>query len=177
MEWVTFFYNGWEPVLRILVVGSLAYVALVLLLRISRKRALVQMNAFDLIISVALGASFGRILTAREVALIEALTAFTLLLGLQYVVSWLQVRVPGFGHLVTAPPTLLYYQGRYLRDAMKHEFVTEAELHTAVREQGLASFDQVEAIVLESDGQFAVIQTPETGKPSVLDAFLDNDSQ
>lgn len=168
MDSVTFFFGGWEPVARILVVGTLAYAALVLLLRISGKRTLVQMNAFDFIITVAIGASFGRILTARSVALIEALTAFGLLVTLQYLVAWLQIRSRSFASTVTAPPALLFYQGRLLHDALRRERITEAELETAIREHGLGAFSEVEAIVLESDGRFAVIKAASAGDGSAL---------
>ena len=62
------------------------------------------MNAFDFFVTVALGASFGRILTARGVALVEAVAAFARLVSLQYAVTWLQVRSPRFARLIIAPP-------------------------------------------------------------------------
>lgn len=169
MSDVTFFFGGWAPVLRILVVGTLAYTALVLLLRVTGKRTLAQMNAFDFVITVALGASFGRILTARDVALTEAITAFGLLVVLQFAVAWLQVRSRGFANVVTAPPTLLYFQGRVLHHALRRERLTEAELQTAVREHGVGSLDQVEAVVLESDGRFAVVKAGQVGNGAALD--------
>lgn len=169
MDRVTFFFGGWEPVARVLVVGALAYASLILLLRISGKRTLVQMNAFDFLITVALGASFGRILTARSVALVEAIAAFSLLVFLQYAVAWLQVRSPRFAHAITSPPTLLYYRGRILHDALRRERITEAELRTAIREHGAGSLGEVEAVVLESDGKFAVVKTGHAGDRSALE--------
>ena len=175
MDRVTFFFGGWEPVVRVLVVGTLAYTALIFLLRITGKRTLTQMNAFDFIVTVALGASFGRILTARSVALIEAVTAFALLIGLQYVVTRLQVRFPRFAQVVTAPPTLLFYHGRFLDEAMRRERLTYGELQTALREQGLGSFDEVTAIVLESDGQVAVIKATQAANESVVTDLLEGE--
>lgn len=169
MDQVTFFFGGWEPVARIVVVGTLAYAALVLLLRVSGKRTLVQMNAFDFLITVALGASFGRVLTARSVALVEAITAFALLVALQYAVAWLQVRSSRFAHASTSPPTLLYFRGRILHDALRRERLTEAELRTAIREHGAGSLEAVEAVVLESDGRFAVIKPGQAGDGSALE--------
>lgn len=171
MDRVTFFFGGWEPIARILVVGGLAYVSLVFLLRVTGKRTLARMNAFDFIITVALGASFGRILTARSVALVEAIAAFSLLIFLQYAVTWLQVRSPRFAGTITAPPSLLYFRGRFLRDAMRRERVTEAELKTAIRQHGAGSFDEVEAVVLESDGRFAVVKTGKAGDASALEGL------
>ena len=169
MDNVTFFFGGWEPVARVLVVGTLAYVAIILLLRVTGKRTLAQMNAFDFIVTVALGASFGRILTARSVALVEAISAFALLIFLQYAVTWLQIRSPRFAHTVTAPPTLLFFRGRILPDALRRERVTEAELKTAIREHGAGSFDEVEAVVLESNGRFAVVKSSNAGDRSALE--------
>lgn len=168
MSDVTFFFGGWAPIARIMVVGTLAYAALVLLLRVSGKRTLAQMNAFDFLITVALGASFGRVLTARSVALAEAVTAFSLLVLLQYAVAWLRVRSRRFAHLVTSPPTLLYFNGRILHDALKRERLTAAELNAAVRQQGLGSLDEAEAVVLESFGKFAVIKVDKAGDRSAL---------
>ncbi len=42
------FFDSWAGLLRVLVVGPLAYAALVLLLRVTGKRTLSKMNAFDL---------------------------------------------------------------------------------------------------------------------------------
>lgn len=66
------------------------FLALILILRISGSRSLASMNAFDFIITIAIGAAFGRSLTAKKVALAEAVIAFILLITLQMCVAWLQ---------------------------------------------------------------------------------------
>ena len=55
-----FFFESWHGIFRVIVTGICAYVPLIVLLRISGKRTLSQMNAFDLIITVALGSTFPR---------------------------------------------------------------------------------------------------------------------
>jgi uncharacterized membrane protein YcaP (DUF421 family) len=157
MSDVVFFFSGWEPLLRILVIGILTYMALVLVLRISGSRSLASMNAFDFIVTVAIGAVFGRALTAKTVALAEVLTALILLVALQFAVAWLQTRWTFFMGVLTNPPALLYHRGQFLRDAMRRERVTEAEIEAAVRKKELGSMAEVEAVVLESSGEFSVI--------------------
>lgn len=168
MKDVVYFFAGWEPLGRIVVVGTAMYVMLVVLLRLSGSRTLSSMNAFDFIVTVAIGSVFGRALTARGVALAEAVVAFLLLVALQYAVAWLQTRWPRFGGAVTNPPVLLYYRGRFLRDAMRRQRVTEAELRAAVRKKRLGTLEEVEAVVLESSGAFSVIRT--VGDGSALGA-------
>ncbi|WP_232701889.1 DUF421 domain-containing protein [Halobacterium wangiae] len=174
-----FFFGGWQPLVRIVVVGVVMYVALVTLLRISGSRTLSSMNAFDFIITVALGSVFGRALTASRVSLAEALLAFALLVGLQYVVTRMTVRWSFVGRVVTNPPVLLYYRGEFLRDAMRRERVPETELVTAARKNDHSTLAEVEAIVLESSGEFSVVESvdDETAFGEGLDEDLAFDSR
>ena len=149
-------------------VGGLAYLALGLLILASAMRPLAQFTAFDFVVTVALGASFGRILTARDVGLAEAVTAFALLVALQYLMTTLERRSPRVARLVAAPPSLLYYRGRFLEDEMRRERATEAAVYSAVRQQGLGSLEPVEAIVLESGGGLAIIQSAQVGDGAAL---------
>lgn len=165
---VNILFDGWEPVARIVVVGTLAYTALVVLLRVSGKRTLSRMNSFDFVITVAIGATFGRVLTTRSVPLAEAVTAFALLITLQYVVTSLQIRSKRFSRLVTAEPTLLLYQGRVLHDALRAERLTEKELDGAVRKHGMGSLQEAEAVVLEADGRLSVIGPDSAGDGAIL---------
>ena len=153
------FFRGWQPIVRLLIVGVVMYVALVVFLRISGSRTLSTMSAFDFIVTVAIGSVFGRALTARRIRLAEAVAAFALLIVLQYVVTRLKVRWPFLGRVVTNPPVLLYFRGEFLRDAMRRERVTESELVTAARKNDFSSLQEVEAVVLESSGEFSVLES------------------
>jgi len=105
------FFNTWAGLVRISIVGTLAYVALVLLLRISGKRTLSKMNAFDLVVTMALGSTLATIILSRDVALAEGVLAFAVLIGLQYAVTWLSVRSQAISRFVKSDPTLLFYRG------------------------------------------------------------------
>ena len=87
-------FPGWDSLLRALVVGVLAYVALVLALRIAGKRTLSKLNAFDLVVTVALGSILATVLLSSEVSLARGILAFALLILLQFMVTWSSVRIP-----------------------------------------------------------------------------------
>ena len=152
------FFNSWDNIWRTLIVGVLAYAALILLLRISGKRTLSKMNAFDLIVTVALGSTLATILLNKKVALAEGVTAFFVLIALQYAVAWSSVRFDSFKMLIKSDPKLLFYQGRYLKENIVKERVLEVEILQAARSSGIDSMDQVEAVVLETDGRISVIK-------------------
>jgi len=163
MTRTTFFFSGWVPLVRILVVGIAMYVTLVVFLRVSRSRTLSTMNAFDFVVTVAIGSAFGRALTAKGVALAEAVVAFGLLVALQYAVTWVQFRWPLFAGAVKNPPALLFFRGECIDETMRRQRVTRTELESAVRKEGFGSLDAVEAVVLEPSGQFSVIGSVEDG--------------
>ncbi|MBZ0304430.1 MAG: DUF421 domain-containing protein [Anaerolineae bacterium] len=152
------FYDGINGLFRVVIVGACAYVALIFLLRVSGKRTLSKMNAFDLIVTVALGSTLATILLSKDVALLEGITAFILLIGMQFLIAWMSVRSSAVRQLVKAEPALLFYRGAFLNRVMRMERVTEDEVRAAIRAQGVASMNAVEAVVLETDGSFAVIE-------------------
>lgn len=168
------FFHEWEEILRILVVGPLAYAALVLLLRVSGKRTLSKMNAFDLVVSVALGSLLATILLSEDVSLAEGVAAFLMLVLLQFVLAWLSVRSRAVSDLVKAKPTLLFFRGQFLRDAMRRERMLEIEVEAAVRAQGICSLEDVEAVVLETDGSITALKPPQTQSRQGAHSALQN---
>lgn len=154
---VSFFFRGWGPVVRIFVVRVTMYAALVTLLRLSGSRTIASMTVFDFVVTVAIGSVFARALTATDVALMEAVLAFVLLIVLQYTLGRIHVRWPSIQRIVTNPPTLLYFREEFLRGAMREQRVTEQELRAAVRKQNVGSMAEVEAVILESTGEVSVL--------------------
>ncbi len=156
------FFDSWFGLLRVGVVGSLAYLALIVLLRVSGKRTLSKMNAFDFVVTVALGSTLATVLLSKDVALVEGVVAFMLLIGTQYLITWLSVRSSVVRRLVKSEPSLLFHNGDFLAAAMKRERVTEDEVLAAARQQGKPSLEQVGAVVLETDGTFSILSPSTT---------------
>ena len=128
-----------------------------LLLRISGKRTLTKLNAFDLVVTVALGSTLATVLLSKSVALAEGVLALALLIFLQYGIAWLSVRSPRFQSFIKAEPTLLVHRGRFLEGAMRAQRITREEVLAAVRASGAAEVGEIAAIVLETDGSISVI--------------------
>jgi len=158
-----FFFNSASALLRTCVIGVLAYVALLFFLRITGKRTLSKMNAFDLVVTVALGSTLATVLLSKNVALLQGMLGLFLLVGLQYAITWSIVRAPRVRRLVTGEPTLLVQDGQFLEGALKRERVAREEVYAALRSAGLASLESARAVVLETDGSFSVIASSTQG--------------
>lgn len=162
------FFDDWDAIGRTVVVGGLTYPALILILRLTGKRALAKMNAFDFVVSVALGSTLATILLSSRVSLAAGLTALALLAGLQMAIAWLSVRMSAVRRLVKSEPSLLLHDGQLLSDALRHHRVTPGEVRQAVRARGIGELEQVHAVVLETDGSFSVISRSSAGNADVL---------
>ncbi len=157
MDWFGMFFQGWQGIVRTLVVGVMAYACLVLFLRISGKRTLAKLNAFDLVVTVALGSTLSAILLQQSIGLARGASALALLILMQYLVTFLSVRSAGFARAVRSEPALLARDGAFCRDAMKRQRITEEEVTSAVRSNGALGIEATSAVILESDGTISVI--------------------
>ena len=165
---VTFLFNDWEAVWRVLFIALAGYVTLLVLLRASGQRTLAQLSSVDFIITVTIGSAFGRVLTAREVALVEVVAAFGALVVLQLLVARIWGRSPGLRAYVTSPPAVLYRSGEPFETVLRRKGLRMDDLRTAARQEGFGSLDDVEVIMLESNGAFSVVPSVEPGKASTL---------
>ena len=163
------FFNGWSVLGRTLLIGVLAYVSLVFMLRVSGKRTLAKMNAFDLVVTVAIGSTLATIVLSKSVALAEGLLALALLIGMQFAISWSSTRMPWLRRVVTGEPRLLLRDGTMLDEALRDARVTREEVRAAVRSSGIGALGDVAAVVLEADGSFSVI----AGQPGAALSSLD----
>nr|WP_298060054.1 YetF domain-containing protein [uncultured Halomonas sp.] len=164
-----YFFNGWGSLLRVIVVGVLAYAALVFFLRISGNRTLSKMNAFDLIVTVALGSTLATVLLSKDVALAEGAVAMALLISLQFIITWFSVRTAWVRRLVTGEPLMLLYRGDFITSSMQKARVTQDEVQSAIRGSGIADVTAVEAVVLETDGSMSVIKPQAESRHSSLE--------
>lgn len=155
-------FQSRNGLLRTIIVGVLAYLALIVLLRVSGKRTLSKMNAFDFVVTVALGSTLATILLSKDISIAEGVTALVVLIGMQFIIAWLSVRMKVVSRLVKSEPRLLLYRGEFLVGAMKKERVNKAEVLAAIRSQGVGRVEEVEAVVLETDGTFSTVTLKET---------------
>ena len=158
------FFDNWFGLLRVVVIGTLAYAALIAILRISGKRTLSKMNAFDLVVTVSLGSTLATVLLSKDVALLEGLLAFAVLAWLQFAVAWVSLRWGLFQRAAKSNPRLLLSDGEFDERALIDERVTQQEVMAAIRGSGHGDPADIAGVVLETDGSFSVISLSRAGR-------------
>ena len=153
------FFSDWYSLLRIVVVGPLVYVTLILFLRISGKRTLTKLNAFDMVVTIALGSTLASVLLSKDVAMLDGVVAFATLIGLQFIVAWSSARSKRLLDLIKAEPTLLLHDGEFLDGAMRQQRIAREDLMAVLRNSGVTEPSDVKGIILETDGSFSVLNS------------------
>lgn len=162
-------FDTWSDIWRVLLVGPASYAALVLVLRTSGKRTLSKLNAFDLVVTVALGSTLATIFLSKDVSWSEGVVALAVLALLQLLVAGITSRLPAVRSAVTAGPTLLLREGEMLEQALRDVRLTAAEVRQAIRGNGVGDVAMVAAVVLESDGSLSVVTREQSGDLSALE--------
>jgi len=147
-----------------IVKAAVVYLVLWLIVRLSGRRSLAQMTAFDFILFLFIGGATQRALIGQDYSLINAFLVVTTLVGLDVVMSLLETRSPRMEKLLRGTPTLLVDRGTPLRGRMLRARVTEAEILEAARhDHGLERLDQIKFAVLEASGKISIIPAGNAG--------------
>lgn len=152
------FFENWEGIVRTVCLTVLGYFSMIILLRASGKRTLSKMNAFDFIVTIALGSCLATLALTKTVTLADGIVAFALFIFLQYLLTWLSVRVKMVKSLITSSPTLIFYEGEFLHQVMKKERITIEEVFSASRQKGISKLDNIDMIILETTGDITMIE-------------------
>lgn len=170
------FFAGWTSLIRTALITAMSYVLLIALLRAFGKRTLSKMNAFDLIVTIALGSTLASVAVSKDVSLADGATVFILLISFQFIITYWSVRSRWLNRLIKSTPTLLVYKGEMLISLMKRERIAEDEIRAIIREKGLSCLTDVSAVILETDGSLTVLHhRPENRKGSLKGVEMPNE--
>lgn len=162
------FFNSWQTIGETILLGALAYIGIVASIRISGKRTLSQMDAFDLVVTVAIGSILATIILDSKVVLIQGLAAVVVLIVLQLLAAWLAMKSQTMEKIIKADPELLYYKGNFYEQALKKNRILQEEVLHSARANGINSLDEVEAAILEPDGNISFIEKIDRSRHSTV---------
>ena len=154
------FFDNIDKLGRIVLTAVTIYVLIVIITKVSGKRSTSQLNNFDWIVTVMIGSLGASTILLKDIPLIEGISSILVLYVMQFLVTKYASISPQFSSFILSEPRIVFYQGQFLPDAMRAERLTRQELECAMRSEGVNNFDDVEAIVFESDAQLTIIPKP-----------------
>ncbi|MHC9083406.1 DUF421 domain-containing protein [Luteimonas sp. RIT-PG2_3] len=152
----------WHFVLRALVI----YVVVMLLVRISGKRAVGQFTPFDLVLLILIGNAVQNGLNAGDNSLTGALLLAVCLIALNYLVALLNARVGWARRIIEGEPVVLARDGKVDHAVLRRELVGKADFHEAMREAGCADVGRIRLAMLETNGRISILLNTQDDRSS-----------
>jgi uncharacterized membrane protein YcaP (DUF421 family) len=154
--WKDMFVMG-LPVLEKILRPVIVYAFLVIMLRLSGKRELVQLNPFDLVVLLTLSNTVQNAIIGEDNSVTGGLLGATALLATNYLVVRFLYGHKKLDELVEGRADMLMAEGQIRTEHLKKELITMAQLEAAARKQGFASLAEVDQCILEPGGTLSFI--------------------
>lgn len=143
----------WHFVLR----GVVVYVMVMVLMRLSGKRAVGQFTPFDLVLLILVGNAVQNGINGGDNSLTGAFVMATTLIVLNYLVALATSRSQRVEHLVEGVPVVVARDGKVFRQVLRSQLVSDDDFEEALRNNGLRDVSDVDIALLETNGKISVV--------------------
>jgi uncharacterized membrane protein YcaP (DUF421 family) len=145
------------PILEKILRPVIVYFFLVVMLRLSGKRELVQLNPFDLVVLLTLSNTVQNAIIGDDNSLSGGLLGATSLLAVNYLTVRFLYKHKNLDQLVEGKADVLIENGQLRPEHLKKELISTAQLEAAARKQGFGSLSEVDQCILEPGGTLSFI--------------------
>src|SRR5437773_7628000 len=136
------------PLLEKILLPILVYAFLVVSLRLSGKRELVQLNPLDLVVLLTLSNTVQNAIIGDDNSVLGGIISATSLLATNFLVVRFLYRHRKLDQLVEGRADVLIEDGKVRTQHLKTELITMAQLEAAARKQGFSTLSEVSQCVL-----------------------------
>jgi uncharacterized membrane protein YcaP (DUF421 family) len=162
LDWGEIFGISTSP-LELIIRGTAMYLFLFLMFRVVIRRRVGAVGMADILVLVIIADAAQNGMSGEYRSVSEGAILVGTIVGWNALIDWLNFRIPALQDWLEAPPLLLVQSGRVLHRNLKHEFVTEEELKSKLREKGVKDVSKVEQAHMESDGSVSVVKRQARG--------------
>src|SRR5215212_4457587 len=158
IDWAQMFHPDTSPI-EIFVRGSIVYLALFMLLRLVLRREAGTVGMTDLLVLVLIADASQNAMAGNYNSLPDGLLLVATIIFWSFALNWLGYHIQLIRRFVYPPPLVLVHDGKLNRRNMRKELVTEEELMSQLRQQGIEDISLVRRACMEGDGEISIVKT------------------
>lgn len=147
----------------IVIRAALVFVVLGAIVRVTGKRQIAQLSAFDLILIVTMGDLIGQTVLQEDYSLTAGLLAVLTFASLSMLFGMAMYWLPRARPLLRGQPTVFLRDGKPDEEVMKYELIHRNDLDEAAREAGIRDLTEIDLAVIETDGTFSFFTRQDGG--------------
>ncbi|MEJ7809220.1 MAG: YetF domain-containing protein [Gemmatimonadaceae bacterium] len=133
------------------------YALMLVVIRVSGKRAIGNFTAFDLLVALMLGEVVDEI-AYGDVSFAQGATVILVVAALQYGNAWLSFAHRGAARILEGSPRIIIRDGAMEKQGMRKERMSPSDVMAELRGLGVSDLREVKLAVLEVDGRVSVIK-------------------
>ena len=134
------------------------YAFVVFVMRVIGRRELSSLTAVDLVLLIVLGDAIQQGLTQDDYSVTGAVIAVSTIAVVQVGSSYLSFRSKRARKVIEGEPIVVIRDGKLIEGNLKRERLTDDEVAEEMRVQQIASFDEVQWAILETNGQISFVK-------------------
>jgi uncharacterized membrane protein YcaP (DUF421 family) len=157
MDWGDLFRLTINP-LELIVRGTATYWFIFLLFRVLLRRSVGAVGMADVLLLVLIADAAQNAMSGDYKSISDGVVLVATIVGWSVLFDWLAYRFPRLGKLVEPSPLPLVVQGRINRRHLREEYMSEEELMSKLREQGVERVEDVKRATMEPSGEVSVIR-------------------
>jgi uncharacterized membrane protein YcaP (DUF421 family) len=138
--------------------AAVIFFFLVFVTRVMGRRELSSLTPFDLILLIVMGDAIQQGLTQDDYSVTGAVIAVSTIAALQVATSYVSFRSARARKVFEGLPLVLIQDGRLIEENLKRERLDEDEVAAEMRLQQIATFDEVQWAILETNGSMSFIK-------------------
>ncbi len=161
-----------DLVIRTLIVFLFLWLAI----RISGRREVAQLSAFDMILLVTVGDLVAQGVVQEDYSLTTALVAVATMTLAGLALAWLEYRFPNAQPVISGVPRIVVRDGEPVLDVLDSERLTIQDIKEACRQQGIRRLSEVELCVLETNGSFSFFTRDDESDEKDSEGAPENDT-
>lgn len=147
-----------HSVLEMMVRGTVMYLCLFLILRFVMLRQSSTIAIADILVIVVIADAAQNAFSKEYRSITEGVVLVMTIVFWDVGLSWLGYRFRMFAWFLEPPALELVRDGKMNRRNMRKELITEDELRSQLRQQGVSDLDEVKSAHLEGNGEISVVK-------------------
>jgi uncharacterized membrane protein YcaP (DUF421 family) len=154
------------PPLEIVIRGSLTYWFIFVVLRMAGRRDIGSLGVADMLVLVLIADAAQNGMAGEYVSVIDGMILIATIVGWTVLIDRVVYSVPALSRALAVEHVCLVRDGTLVRRNMRREAITEAELMSELRLQGIDSLARVRRAYIEADGNISVLKASGQDAPT-----------
>lgn len=157
VDWLELFRIS-VPISEMIIRGTVVYWFLFVVFRFVVRRDVGEVGIADILLLVIIADASQNAMSGGYETITDGMILISVIVSWNVIFDRLSFYSPAFHRFATPSTLCMVKNGRLIKRNLRREFITEDELWSHLRMQGVESLDDVQSVYLEADGGFSVMK-------------------